>query len=88
MLLHEAKNRWNRVQKTKSSRVKIPPSKTLDISKVFDKVRICCSPLHKLNLFGVSGPIFEIIKSFSDGRRLKVVLVTSLLKYIMLMLAS
>jgi len=86
--MHEAKiDRESRAKK-QNHRVKIPPSKTLDISKVFDKVCICCSPLHNLNLYGVSGPIFEIIKSFSDGRRLKVVLVTSLLKYIMLMLAS
>ena len=45
----------------------------LDIFKVFDRVWHA-GLLHKLKLYGVSGPIFDLISSFLSNRRLRVVL--------------
>jgi len=45
----------------------------LDISNAFDEVWHA-GLLHKLRSYGVSGPIFEIIRSFLDGRKMKVIL--------------
>ena len=45
----------------------------LDISKAFDKVWHA-GLLHKLKAYGVSGPVFDILKSFLSSRRLRVVL--------------
>ena len=45
----------------------------LDISKAFDRVWHA-SLLHKLNSYGISGPIFGLISSFLSNRRLRVVL--------------
>ena len=45
----------------------------LDISKAFDKVWHA-GLLHKLKAYGISGSVFELIRSFLDDRHIRVVL--------------
>ena len=45
----------------------------LDISKAFNKV-LHAGLLHKMKLYGISGEVLNIIKSFLSGRKMKVVL--------------
>ena len=45
----------------------------LDISKAFERVWHA-GLLHKLNSYGISGPIFDLISSFLSNRQLQVIL--------------